>query len=600
MYDKFKTLDGRHPWRQASPHGYVDYHARTRPGGRVVYFNHLLAKELDLVPRNHAMRLTPALERAILDTFALQIVNEYDLANPETYDPKTVRPHPYMATRYLQLQHKDKRGKTSGDGRAIWNGVIKTDRMTFDVSSRGTGATRLSPGAQVAGKPIKTGDDSWGYSCGRADLDEMIGTALMSEIFFRSGLPTERTLAVIDFGDGTAIGVRTAPNLIRPAHVFRYLKQGRHADLKASLDYFVRRQEINGFWKLPSKKMAKRRYRRALSYIAQSYGKLAALLEEEYIFNWLAWDGDNMLASGAILDYGSIRQFAAKHDKYRYDDVERWSSSLTEQRYWARELVRVFAQAFHFARTGRKRNLRHFKDASCLKEFDAAFDRERDWRMLWRLGFEQGQINRLLKTASTEIRDLRRALAFFEDQKVARGMEKVSDGVTHRPVFLIRSLLRQLPAHYVNECACKYGCLMPPEQFCRIMAATYVSRRDLRMTPARAAKARNFQKCYQRLVTKAGDYEQVLKTMAERTAVINHAHRMTGDGLIWIVEEVTKMKDKLGRDELQGAMDAFIESQVLIPGLWRPLAPDELVGSSLKARLLRAIQEDLEVCRETV
>ena len=30
-----------------------------------------------------------------------------------------------------------------------------------------------------------------------------------------------------------------------------------------------------------------------------------ALLEEEYIFNWLAWDGDNILASGAILDYGS-------------------------------------------------------------------------------------------------------------------------------------------------------------------------------------------------------------------------------------------------------------------------------------------------------
>jgi len=38
---------------------------------------------------------------------------------------------------------------------------------------------------------------------------------------------------------------------------------------------------------------------------------MAAVLEEEYIFNWLAWDGDNLLASGAILDYGSIRQFAA-------------------------------------------------------------------------------------------------------------------------------------------------------------------------------------------------------------------------------------------------------------------------------------------------
>jgi uncharacterized protein YdiU (UPF0061 family) len=600
MYDRFKTLDGRHSWRKVSPHGYVNYHARTRPGGRVIYFNHALAKELDLIPRNHAKRLTSALEKAILDTFALQIVNEYDLAHPESYDPKSVRRHPYMATRYLQLQHRDKRGKTSGDGRAIWNGVIRTDRLTFDVSSRGTGATRLSPGAQVAGVPIKTGDDSYGYSCGRADLDEMIGTALMSEVFFQNGLPTERTLAVIDFGDGTAIGVRTAPNLIRPAHIFRYLKLGMHADLRSSLDYFIARQQSNGFWRLPSRKMPKRRYRRALSYIARSYGKLSALLEEEYIFNWLAWDGDNMLASGAILDYGSIRQFAAKHDKYRYDDVDRWSSSLTEQRYWARELVRTFAQAFHFARTRDKRALRHFKDATCLKEFDDAFDRERDWRMLWRLGFEPRQINRLLKGASTEIRDLRRALAFFEDQKVARGMEKVSDGVTHRPVFLIRSLLRLLPAHYIADCQSKFGALMPPDQFCRIMAASYVSRRDLRMTPSRAAKARNFQKCYQRLIAAAGPYEQTLATIVERTAVINHAHRMTGDGLIWIVEQILKTKDKIARDELQGAMDAFIESQVLIPGLWRPISGDELVGNSLKARLLRAIQNDLETCKETV
>lgn len=600
MHENFKLLDGTHPWRDVSPHGYVDYHARTRPGGRVIYWNDALARELDLIPQNHARRMTAALEKSILDTFALQIVNEYDLAHPESYDHRTVRAKPYMATRYLQLQHKDKRGKTSGDGRAIWNGRIKTRRLSFDVSSRGTGATSLSPGAQIAGKPVRTGDDTWGYSCGRADLDEMLGTALMSEVFYLNGLPTERTLAIIDFGDNTAIGVRTAPNLIRPAHIFRYLKQGLHAELKASLDYFIQRQEDNRFWKLPSKKLLKRRYRAALSFIAKSYGKLAAVLEEEYIFNWLAWDGDNMLASGAILDYGSIRQFAAKHDKYRYDDVDRWSTSLTEQRYWARELVRVFAQAFNFARTRKKRGLKNFRQASCLREFDDAFDEERDRRMLWRVGFAQDQIDDLLKTAQAEIRDLRRALAFFEDQKVARGIEKVSDGVTHRPVFLIRSLLRSLPSYYASDCAARFGALMPPEQFCKMMAASYVSRRDLRMTPTRIALSRNFQKCYQRLIAKAGPYEEVLKSVVERAAVINHAHRMTGDGLIWIVDEVIKMKDKLPGDELQGAMDAFIESQVLVPGGWRPINPDDLQGNSLKSRLLRAIQEDLEECKETV
>ena len=85
---------------------------------------------------------------------------------------------------------------------------------------------------------------------------------------------------------------------------------------------------------------------------------MAAVLEEEYIFNWLAWDGDNMLASGAILDYGSVRQFAAKHDKYRFKDVDRYSASLTEQRSWARLIVQTFAQAMAFVCSGEKQNLR--------------------------------------------------------------------------------------------------------------------------------------------------------------------------------------------------------------------------------------------------
>ena len=109
---------------------------------------------------------------------------------------------------------------------------------------------------------------------------------------------------------------------------------------------------------------------------------MAAVLEEEYIFNWLAWDGDNMLASGAILDYGSIRQFAAKHDKYRFKDVDRYSASLVEQRRWARLIVQSFAQAMDFIEKGKKRNLQDFKNAECLKVFDEAFQKEQDYRIL--------------------------------------------------------------------------------------------------------------------------------------------------------------------------------------------------------------------------
>jgi hypothetical protein len=420
----------------------------------------------------------------------------------------------------------------------------------------------------------------------------------MSEVFHRNGFPTERTLAVIGFDDGTAIGVRAAPNLIRPAHIFRYLKQGRHTEMKAALDYFIARQAENGEWTLP--RQPRERYRRALTHLARAYGKLAGICEEEYIFNWLSWDGDNMLASGAILDYGSIRQFAAKHDKYRYDDVDRFSTTLREQRHWARELVKVFAQACHFARTGRKLNLSHFKNARCLKQFDEWYEREREFRTLWRLGFTPEQIETLRERGRSEITDLRRAFSFFEEVKVARGIEKLSDGFTHNPVFLIRNLLRELPAFYLNECNAQLGAMMDPERFCQTMAASYASRRDLRMTATRNARAKNFQKCYQRLISVVGPYERILQQIVERTAVINYEHRMTGNGVICAVDEIIKLKDDVRPSDVQAAMDAFIESQILIPSEHKPVAPDDLQSPTAKMRLLKSMLNALQECKETI
>jgi uncharacterized protein YdiU (UPF0061 family) len=598
MYERFNELDGDHPWRDAAPDGFVDYRARIRSGGKVVYFNYALAREMELIPANHAARLTPELEKSILEAFSIQIINEYDLAKNTPFAARSLKLKPFMATRYLQAQHRDKRGMNSGDGRSIWNGFIKTSRLTYDVSSRGTGATCLSPGAQLADGPVATGDEQWGYCSGTADLDEMLGTAVMSEIFYQNGFPTERTLAVIDCGDGHSIGVRASHNLLRPAHIFRFLKQGRREETKAAMDYFLARQVENEHWKLPGDEA--QRYARALEYVARSYGQLAAILEEEYIFHWLAWDGDNMLAHGAILDYGSIRQFAAKHDKYRFDDVDRFSSTLTEQRFWARELVKVFAQAIHFIRTGKKPNLREFKNARCLKQFDESFESEREWRTLWRLGFSPEQIAKLRKTGKSEIIDLRRALSFFETQKIARGMEKLSDGITHSPVFLIRNLLRKLPAYYVNECGSKFGAIMEPDEFCRTMIASYASRRDMRLTTTRATLAKNFQKCYQRLIAAAGPYEQVLKQMAKRSQVINFEHRITGNAMIGIATQLMEVKDKVTRNDLQTAMDRFIESQILIPERWRPLDPNETTLNTAKSRLLNALMQELEQSKETV
>ena len=83
MYEKFKELDGTHPWRNVSPDGYIDYRARYRPQGRVLFFNFPLAKEMGLIPEDHPSSINKDLEHVILDTFSLLIINEYKVQEIE-------------------------------------------------------------------------------------------------------------------------------------------------------------------------------------------------------------------------------------------------------------------------------------------------------------------------------------------------------------------------------------------------------------------------------------------------------------------------------------------------------------------------------------
>ncbi|MFT5387827.1 MAG: hypothetical protein ACI9F2_000892 [Lysobacterales bacterium] len=599
MYKKFSKINGTHPWRDVSPEGYVNYPACYRKGGRVLHFNFSLARELGLIPKHHPDKMNDTLEKVILKTFSIQILNEHDWMHRKDFPRDGYEEHLYMATRYLQVQHEDKRGGTSGDGRAIWNGTIKCGKKVFDVSSRGTGATRLSPGAQEAEGAIKTGDDSLGYASGLADLEEMMASAIMSEIFYRHNFPTERTLVVIDYKNNTSIGVRTSPNLIRPAHLFRYLKMGMYKELKDSFDYFIERQESNGYWKLPAK--GARRYTTVLGYLCKTYARLAALMEEEYIFNWLAWDGDNILASGAMLDYGSIRRFAAKHNKYRYEDVDRFSTSLTEQRREARYLVQTFAQLIDFIITEDKRNIKDFSNDLSLQVFDETFKVDRQRRMLFNMGFTYDQVDVLIKDHIVNVEKFQQVLNHFEEVKTVAGEKNVPDGIDHPPIFLVRNILRELPQFLMEHKDEGAWPMMPAEMFCDIMAASYANKRDLEITLARADRVFLFQQLYQDLIFVLSRKHWVtLKNLTQRATVINHEHRTTGDGLTWIVTESLKSKDTFDRAQFQEAIDRFIESQVLMPEQWDPIREEELKGNTTKARLLKVVQANLEYFKEKI
>jgi len=224
-YKSFNKIDGTHPFQEAAPGSYVLYQVRKRHGGRVAFFNFNLAKEMGLIDQNHPEELNDDLEAHIIDTFSIQIVNEYDLINNVIVPKKELKPNLYMATRYLQLQHPNKMGKTSGDGRSVWNGNTRHKGVTWDVSSCGTGATCLSPATHLNKKFYQTGDPKISYGCGFSEIDEGISTLFFSEVFNHNNIGTERVLAIIEYQKGLAINVRAHKNLMRPSHFFAPLKQ---------------------------------------------------------------------------------------------------------------------------------------------------------------------------------------------------------------------------------------------------------------------------------------------------------------------------------------------------------------------------------------
>ena len=78
------------------------------------------------------------------------------------------------------------------------------------------------------------------------------------------------------------------------------------------------------------------------------------------------------------------------------------------------------------------------------------------------------------------MRDFDRSMSYFEDRKVAKGIEKLPDGFTHNPVFLIRNLLRTLPGYYLSQAIVRAGdesAYMPNEIFLQTMAASYVGKK---------------------------------------------------------------------------------------------------------------------------
>lgn len=592
-YALFGQIDGTHSLKSAVPDGYVDYQVRKRRGGKIAFFNFELAKEMGLIPADHPHRINPALAERLLDTFALVIINEWDLENNRRFPKEDIKPNRYMATRYLQLQHPSKKGKTSGDGRGIWNGEFRAKGVTWDISSSGTGATCLSPAVAIQKKFFRTGDPRVCYGSGYNTVDDGFNTALMSEVFHLNGVPTERTLVIVEFPGGSSINVRASRNLLRPSHFFHHLKQGNLESLRNSIDYFIERQIANGEWSHPPvRASAGGLYEWFAEQMALTFSRLVAQFESEYIFCWLDWDGDNILASGGIIDYGSVRQFGLFHDEYRYDDVDRFSTKLLEQKFKARYLVQTFAQIRDFLIAGRKRNIKKFRNDPLLKLFDRNYQRWMDEFTLRRIGFEHGERALLMRAHSREVAEFRRIFEYFERIQSVRGVYKVADGVTSNAVFSMRECLRELPRHLAAQKVTR----MEAREFIQMMKSSYARRRDLELAPSRAQRVEEFQKRYVRLLELAsthrhgGSFERMLAAVTMRSSWINRRDRITGDGIIGVTDTMLKLRKRLTQAEMQEVFERFVHSHVL----------DPVAQKALKFRPLERVERAIEVVRRHI
>ncbi len=562
-YIKFEKLDGSHPFKKVVPQGFVDYPARTRKGGKLRFFNFELAKEMGLIPSDHKNIVTKELEKTILNTFGIIIVNEFDQMNGRVYPTEEMKSGTYMATRYLQLQHDNKQGKSSGDGRSVWNGQVKHKGKTWDVSSCGTGATRLSPATTKFNKFFENGDPSISYGCGYAEIDEGIAQALFSEVFFSNGVETERVLAVLEFEKGYAVNIRAHENLLRPSHFFIYLKQNNFDYVKSLTDYYIESQRNQPGWESCPK--LKGKYDFFLRKFAETYGYMAAVFENEYIFCWLDWDGDNVLMDGGIIDYGSIRQFGLFHSEYRYDDVDRYSTSIIEQRDKARYIVQTFAQLVDYIFTGEKKSISLFKKHWSLEQFDQTFEETKNRNILYKIGFAEDDINYLIRNQLPTVKEFRKVYSHFERAKSKKGLVKVSDGVSWDAIFCMRDIMRELPQMIIAR-----KDKITAEEFIDIIKSNYATKKDLELTSYRKKMIKTFQDLYWKLVqinikhSKKSFDKQILE-ISMRSSVINKVERVTGDSISVIVEKILKKKNKLSSEQIYTLIKEFSELQNVNP-----------------------------------
>jgi hypothetical protein len=451
----------------------------------------------------------------------------------------------------------------------------------------------------------------------------------MSEAFARNGLRTERVLAVLALPSGQAINVRVAPNLLRPSHFFGLLRRRADHDLRRCVLYYADREIRDGRW--PRIASEAGRIRHLPEQVAIDFARTTAAFESHYVFCWLDWDGDNILCDGSIIDYGSVRQFGLYHHDYRFEDTDRLSTSIPEQRRKARQIVQRFVQIRELLLTGEAPRLDSLRDDPVLALFDREFETHRRRLFARQLGLDDDAVREIVDAAPACLEALRKLHRRLEKKRSSRGRHRVADGLSSDAVYCMRDVLRELPARLLERsseagagrdggAATRRGRGAPlrrdggatkrldADTFFAIALSDYASRKDRRLTPYRRRLASEYQRAYLEVVRWLdgrghGSVTALLAGIAPRAEARNPYARMTGDGLTHATTRLARASRRLAPEECDRLVRAFAESQRQDLGPETAAATAEATVAAERPavrRLHRAIQRFVADYRESL
>ncbi len=328
--------------------------------------------------------------------------------------------------------------------------------------------------------------------------------------------------------------------------------------------------------------------------MGRRFGHFAAQLDIDYIFAWLDWDGDNVLADAGIIDYGSVRQFGLRHDRYRYDDVERFSTNLNEQRNKAKLIVQVYCQIADELRGRRRKAVKEYADHPAAKIFDTEFTRQRAHRLLYRLGFNEIQRGNILKEKGL-FEEFDQLFSYFECAKVSGSSRKVPDGVNHPALFDMRAINRLLPAHFLA-----HGIATPvsEDEFFKSLLSSFAKSKDARRGSKHTRHIQAYQKAYIRLLQAAANKstpQMILNGICKRAEKLNSENRITGNALIQIVDEILQQRRKgVSHDSVQTWIEQLIFATLGMPEVnvsnHYPQGPRAIPHADVLERLFELVQ----------